>query len=85
MNCPKYQSESIIKNGFNSLNKQIYRCKTCGRQFVLNPSKMAISQGTKERVDRLLLERNLLRNIQRCILVQYGVLFIIIMPHYEKG
>ena len=67
MNCPTCQSEKVVKNGFNRLKKQMYRCKTCGRQFVLNPSKTAITQETKALVDRLLLERNSLKGIQRCV------------------
>jgi transposase-like protein len=67
MNCQRCQSEHIIKNGFNRLRKQMYRCKECGYQFVLNPSKTAISDETKNLVDKLLLERNSLKGIQRVV------------------
>ncbi|CAK0748376.1 hypothetical protein CCP3SC5AM1_1510002 [Gammaproteobacteria bacterium] len=47
MYCPNCHSESIVKNGFNALGKQIHRCNECGRQFVLNPNKGPISDEKK--------------------------------------
>ena len=47
MYCPACDSKQIIKNGFNALDKQMYRCKKCGRQFVLMPDKGPISEETK--------------------------------------
>jgi IS1 family transposase/DNA-directed RNA polymerase subunit RPC12/RpoP len=37
LRCPACGSESIVKNGFNRLGKQSYKCRDCGRQFVENP------------------------------------------------
>jgi transposase-like protein len=67
MNCPACQSKLVVKNGFNPLNKQLYRCKTCGRQFVLNPAKGPISDEKKALIDRLLLERISLAGIARSV------------------
>ncbi len=65
MRCPACDSDRTIKNGFNALNKQNYRCKQCGRQFVLMPDKEPISDETKDRIDRLLCERMSLARIAR--------------------
>jgi transposase-like protein len=67
MQCPKCPSQSFVKNGFNATNKQMYRCKECGRQFVLNPDKSMISDEKKFLIDRLLLERVSLAAITRII------------------
>ena len=65
MHCPACQSQYTVKNGFNPLNKQLYRCKDGGRQFVLNPAKGPISDEKKALIDRLLLERIPLAGIAR--------------------
>ncbi|MGN7611039.1 IS1/IS1595 family N-terminal zinc-binding domain-containing protein, partial [Magnetococcales bacterium HHB-1] len=57
MQCPKCFSKAIVKNGFIHNGKQNYKCKECGRQFVLHPEKQPISDKTKGLIDRLLLER----------------------------
>jgi insertion element IS1 protein InsB len=67
MYCPDCHSESPVKNGFNALGKQIYRCTACGRQFVLYPAKGPISDDKKELIDRLLLERISLAGIARAV------------------
>jgi len=48
-------------------NKQKYRCKTCGRQFVENPQNknQAIAEETLVLIDKLLLERLALAAIAR--------------------
>lgn len=38
MKCPKCSSSKIFKNGYRR-GKQCFRCRKCGRQFVLNPKK----------------------------------------------
>ena len=45
--------------------KQRYRCKACSRQFVLNPTKKIISEETRARIDKLLLEKIPLAGIAR--------------------
>ncbi|MGN7613663.1 IS1 family transposase [Magnetococcales bacterium HHB-1] len=47
--------------------KQNYKCKECGRQFVLHPEKQPISDKTKGLIDRLLLERLSLAGIARAV------------------
>jgi len=48
MHCPDCYSQRLVKNGFNALDKQMYLCKECGRQFVLDPAKTAISDEKKK-------------------------------------
>ena len=57
INCPDCHSTEIIKNGSIGNGKPKYKCKHCGRQFVLNPQKHPIDADTKALIDRLLLER----------------------------
>ena len=64
MDCPKCNSQNIIKNGSIHNGKQKYACKDCGRQFVENPENV-ISQETKDLVDKLLLEKLPLAGIVR--------------------
>ena len=52
INCPDCHSTEIIKNGSIGNGKPKYKCKHCGRQFVLNPQKHPISAETKALIDR---------------------------------
>ena len=65
MKCPRCNREAIIKNGSIHIGKQKYQCKACGRQFVENPKHPAISDETKELIDKLLLEKLPLAGIVR--------------------
>lgn len=65
INCPDCHLTEIVKNGSIGNGKPKYKCKCCGRQFVLNPQKQPISAETKALIDRLLLERISLAGIVR--------------------
>ncbi|MEG4353789.1 hypothetical protein QUA70_24565 [Microcoleus sp. LAD1_D5] len=52
MNCPKCNSEYILKNGRTRSQKQNFKCRDCGRQFVMSPRHQPISSATKELIDR---------------------------------
>ena len=69
INCPDCCSTKIVKNGSISNGKQKYKCKRCGRQFVLDPQKQPISNEQKAAIDRLLLERISLFGIARSVKV----------------
>jgi len=84
MPCPKCHSQSFVKNGFNATNKQMYRCQDCGRQFVLNPEKSAISDENKSLIDRLLLERLSLAAIARVVGVSKSWLQRYVNKKYES-
>ena len=84
MHCPACQSTHCVKNGFNALDKQMYRCKHCGRQFVLNPAKVPVSEEKKSLIDRLLLERIPLAGIARSVEVSESWLQNYVNEKYAK-
>jgi transposase-like protein len=61
--CPTCGSRHLIKNGSVHNGKPKYQCKSCGRQFVINPTKTTVSKEIKQLIKRLLLERISLRGI----------------------
>lgn len=63
--CPRCKSTQIVKNGSIHNGRQNLKCKTCGRQFVQNPTKKVIGQDTRDFIDKLLLERLSLAGITR--------------------
>ena len=67
MNCPKCNSQLIVKNGSIHNKKQKYRCKDCGRQFVENPENKnkPIPQTMIDLIEKLLAERLSLAAIVR--------------------
>ena len=62
---PRCESESVVKNGHIHNGKQRYLCKGCGRQFTPKAKKKVISEETKARIDKLLLEKIPLAGIAR--------------------
>jgi insertion element IS1 protein InsB len=65
MQCPRCQSERVIKNGRIHSGKPKWMCKDCKRQFVLDPQWRRISDETKALIDKLLLEKISLAGIAR--------------------
>ena len=65
--CPRCHSRSVKKNGHWSNGKQNYRCKPCGRQFVLSSEEWHVGPKDKELIDKLLLERISLNGICRVV------------------
>ena len=63
--CPSCQSTLVKKNGHIHNGKQNYRCVTCGRQFVLEPTQRIVDEKTKNQVRRALLERVSLHGVCR--------------------
>ena len=55
--CPNCGSKEVSRNGQTRHGKQNYKCRECGRQFVLNPTWRAITKEQKELMSRMLLER----------------------------
>jgi len=46
MNCRKCNSEYILKHGRTRSGKQNFKCRDCGRQFVMTPRHQPISEVT---------------------------------------
>ena len=65
MNCPKCNSEYILKKARTRSGKQNFKCRDCGRQFVMTPRHQPISLATKELIERLLLKKISLAGIVR--------------------
>ncbi|WP_250126831.1 IS1 family transposase [Chroococcidiopsis sp. CCMEE 29] len=70
--CPTCSSEQVIKNGSVHNGKPKYQCKSCGRQFVINPTNSPVSEEIQQLIDRLLLERISLRGIARVTQVSWS-------------
>lgn len=70
--CPTCGSEHLIRNGSVHNKKLKHQCKGCGRQFVVNLTKTSIPKEIKLLIDRLLLERVLLRGIARVTQVSWS-------------
>ena len=70
--CPTCSSRHLIKNGSVHNGKPKHQCKSCGRQFVVNPTKITVSQKIKQLIDRLLLERISLRGIARVTQISWS-------------
>lgn len=65
--CPKCGGVQIVKNGYSYYEKQNFKCKECGRQFVENGQQNQISEETKQLIDKLLLEKIPLAGIARVL------------------
>lgn len=63
--CPKCGSEHTVKNGKIHNGKRKFKCQSCERQFIENPTNKVIDAQTKELIDQLLLERISLAGIAR--------------------
>ena len=84
VSCTQCHSNQTVKNGKTHSGTQSYRCRNCGKQFVLNPKKGPISQETKEIIDRMLLERLSLAGIARVTRVSERWLQTYVNEKYEK-
>lgn len=65
MSCPNCGSDRRVKNGRTYYEKQRYKCKDCGRQYVEGSEFQHIPQETWDLVDKLLLEKMPLAGIVR--------------------
>ncbi len=88
--CPKCSSERVVKNGRIHNGKQDHMAnKTIGAEHVVgslsyNPTKKVISGETKERIDRLLLEKLPLAGIARAMEVSESWLQGYVNETYER-
>lgn len=67
MLCPRCTSEDIKLNGHIHTGKQNHLCKSCGRQFVLDSAQKLVSEGQREMINKLLLEKISLAGICRAV------------------
>ena len=81
--CPECGSRNYKKNGHIHNGKQNHLCKDCGREFVLNPENIVISDEKKSLIKNLLLERIPLRGICRAVGVSMKWLLEFMMATYD--
>ena len=81
MICKYCNCDYVVRNGFSLTNKQRYKCRGCGRQFVLSPDYELISEEKRALVDKLLLERISQAGIVRAV----GVSMSWLSDHIKKN
>lgn len=65
--CPSCGQQDVVCNGRTRHGKQNYKCRDCGRQFVLDPLWKAITPEQYGLIERMLLERISLAGIARVL------------------
>ncbi len=65
--CPVCSSLNIKKNGINKQGKQRYRCKECGRQFILRYSYRAYLNSIRELIVPMCLNGSGIRDTARVL------------------
>ena len=65
--CPSCGSQEISRNGQTRHGKQNYKCRDCGRPFVVDPAWKAMTSAQYDLIERLLLERVSLAGIARVL------------------
>lgn len=82
LSCPQCGVSHIKKNGHTHYRKQNHQCKECGRQFVADSQR--ISQGERQQIRKLWLERLSLCGICRVMDVSLRWLLTFIAEVYES-
>src|SRR6266566_3834904 len=65
VHCPHCQSDALVRNGHAPNGKQLYRCRTCGRQSRENPTPHAYREARREEILHAYHERSSLRGLMR--------------------
>ncbi len=65
VHCPHCQSDTLVRNGHAPNGKQLYRCRTCGRQSRENPTPHAYPPARREEILHASQERSSLRGLTR--------------------
>ena len=65
LQCPKCESEHIVKNGRNQSGNQQYYCKECESYGVLDPEPRGYSDEEKEQILAAYRERGSMRAVER--------------------
>ena len=81
LRCPQCGLSHVKRNGHTHYQKQNYRCRKCGRQFVENSQR--IGENQRAMIKRLLLERLSLLGICRVMDVSLRWLLNFIATVYE--
>ncbi len=65
LHCPHCQSDALVRNGHAPNGKQLYRCRSCGRQSRENSTPNAYPQARCEEILQAYQERSSLRGLTR--------------------
>ncbi len=65
LHCPRCQSDALVRNGHAPNGKQLYRCRTCGRQSRETPTPHAYPEARREEILHAYQERSSLRGLTR--------------------
>jgi len=84
LTCPSCGSKHIIKNGSIHNKKAKFKCQSCGRQFIDNPTQKVIDSETIDLIEKLLLEKISLAGIARVTNVSEKWLQDYVNDKYEK-
>ena len=71
--CTRCGSEDIVRNGTTRYGKQQYKCKSCGRYSVLEPS-VKYTEDDKEQMLAAYQERQSMRGVERVFGVRWQTL-----------
>src|SRR2546423_1381109 len=63
--CPHCQSDAPVRNGHAPHSKQLYHCRSCGRQSRENPTPHAYPEARREEILHAYQERSSLRGLTR--------------------
>ncbi len=81
--CPACSSLNIKKNGINKQRKQRYRCKGCGRQFILKYRYRAYLKHLRELIVPMCLNGSGIRDISRVLQVSATTVMKVIRRQAE--
>ncbi len=65
LHCPHCQSDALVRNGHAPNGKQLYRCRSCGRQSREHPTPNAYPEARREEILHAYQERSSLRGLTR--------------------
>ena len=65
VHCPHCQSDALVRNGHAPNDKQLYRCRACGRQSREKPTPHAYAETRRDEILRAYQERSSLRGLTR--------------------
>jgi transposase-like protein len=67
LTCRRCESTNVIRYGKNISGTQQFRCKNCGKTFVLNPQSPRLSAEKEAAIEAALAERISQRGIARTL------------------
>lgn len=81
--CPACSSLNIKKNGINKQRKQRYRCKRCGRQFIVKYTYRAYLKYMRELIAPMCLNGSGIRDISRVLRISATTVMKVIRQSAE--